>query len=60
MVCKAQEIVPRGDFRIIRGCDFCPFVPRMFDLVQSVFTFDNVPTREQKVGIFRGLRGLLK
>jgi hypothetical protein len=31
-----------------------------YDLALSVFTFDNVPTIEKKVGLFQGLRRLLR
>jgi hypothetical protein len=60
MVRKARELDPAGDYRLIGDGDFSPLAGRSFDLVQSVFTFDNVPTREQKVRIFRGLGSLLQ
>jgi SAM-dependent methyltransferase len=59
MVRKAREIDPAGDYRVIGDGDFGQFRPGSFDLIQSVFTFDNVPTREGKVRIFRGLHSLL-
>jgi ubiquinone/menaquinone biosynthesis C-methylase UbiE len=31
-----------------------------FDLMQSIFTFDNIPTHEKKVRLFQALRALLK
>jgi trans-aconitate methyltransferase len=56
MLKKAREFDPSGDYRRIadggvagKGCD----------LVLSAFTFDNVPTLEKKVRLFRDLAGLL-
>ena len=59
MVRKARELDPAGDYRVIGDGDFGPLRESRFGVVLSVFTFDNVPTREQKVRIFRGLGGLL-
>jgi SAM-dependent methyltransferase len=59
MIRKAREIDPDGDYRVIGDGDFSQFSEGSFNLVQSVFTFDNVPTRERKVSIFNGLRNLL-
>ncbi|HEY3273525.1 MAG TPA: methyltransferase domain-containing protein [Methanocella sp.] len=55
MVRKARGFDPSGDYRVIGDGDFSLLEGRTFDLVQSVFTFDNVPTRAQKVRIFSGL-----
>ena len=59
MIRKAREMDPAGDYRLIADGDFGQFGIGAFDLVQSVFTFDNVPTRERKVALFRGLGRLL-
>ncbi|MBS7633033.1 class I SAM-dependent methyltransferase [Candidatus Bathyarchaeota archaeon] len=60
MVKKARELDPEGDYRVIKEADFCQFARGAFDLVLSVFTFDNVPTMERKVQNFKGLGMLLK
>lgn len=60
MVRKARELDPSGDYRLIGDGDFSSLAGRSYGLVQSVFTFDNVPTREQKVRLFRGLGSLLQ
>jgi SAM-dependent methyltransferase len=60
MIRKAREIDPEGDYRLAGDGDFGQFEPGTLDLVLSVFTFDNIPTREQKVGAFRGLGSLLR
>ena len=59
MVAKARELDPGGDYRVIGDGDFGSLPAGGFDLVMSAFTFDNVPTRERKVALFRGLGGLL-
>lgn len=59
MVRKACEADQHGDYLTIRNADFSGLATDAYDLVQSVFTFDNIPTREQKVSNFRGLRSLL-
>ncbi len=59
MVRLARERDPAGDYRVIADGDFASLPAGGFDLVQSVFTFDNVPGRDHKVALFAGLRGLL-
>lgn len=60
MIKKARELDPKVDYRLIEDGDFSHFNRNAYDLVLSVFTFDNVPTMEKKVRNFRGLRILLK
>lgn len=60
MLKKAREIDPKGDYGIIGDDDFGQFEHNAFDLVLSAFTFDNIPTMEKKVEIFRELRNILK
>jgi ubiquinone/menaquinone biosynthesis C-methylase UbiE len=60
MIKKARELDPKGDYRLIKDGDFSQFKNNCYDLVLSVFTFDNVPTMEKKVKNFRGLGILLK
>ena len=59
MVRLAHERDPRGDYRVIADGDFRALPPRGFDLVQSVFTFDNIPGRDRKVALVAGLGTLL-
>ena len=60
MVSKAREIDPSGDYRVI-PCDDMSGVPHeSFSLIQSAFTFDNIPGMDTKVSLFRDLRSLLK
>jgi SAM-dependent methyltransferase len=58
MIGKATELDPDGDYRLIadRGLDQLD-VPS-FNLVLSVFTFDNIPAG-QKIRLFSALRNVL-
>ena len=60
MIQKAREIDPEGDYCLINDDDFSQLKENTYDLVLSAFTFDNIPTMEKKVKIFRELRSLLK
>jgi len=60
MIKKAREIDPKGEYRLIKDGDFSQFRKRVYDLVLSVFTFDNIPTMEKKVKNFREMGRLLK
>ena len=59
MVAKAREVDPQGDYRVIPGDDMSGLPPESFSLIQSAFTFDNVPGMDTKVHLFRNLRALL-
>ncbi len=59
MVAVARERDPGGDYRVIADGDFSAVAPASRDLVLSAFTFDNIPGRERRARLFRGLRGLL-
>ncbi len=59
MVSIASQMDPSGDYRVIANGDFSGLAAASFDLVFAAFPFDNVPTRERKVRILAGLRGLL-
>ncbi len=48
------------DYRLIADGDFSQFEKDAYDLVLSVFTFDNIPTMETKVDLFGKLGQLLK
>lgn len=59
MVRLARERDPQGDYRVIADGDFRALPLRGFDLVQSVFTFDNIPGRERRIALLAGLGALL-
>ena len=60
MIKKAREADPDGDYRLVEDGNFSQFEDNAYDLVLSVFTFDNIPTMEKKVKNFREIRNLLK
>jgi len=60
MIKKAKKLDPKGDYRLTKDDDFSQFDDNAYDLVLSVFTFDNIPMMENKVRIFRRLGRLLK
>ena len=55
MVVKARALDPGGDYRLIADGDLSRFEDGAFDLVLCAFTFDNIPTKERKVALFREL-----
>jgi len=50
---------PAGDYRIVPGDNLTELAPETFDLILSLFTFDNIPSAV-KVRIFSDLRKLLR
>ena len=59
MIRQARLMDPGGDYRLVDDGDFREFEFGAFDLVLSMFTFDNVPTLAKKVSLFRSLGELL-
>lgn len=59
MIARAKELDPQGDYEVVTEEGLLQLPAGAFDLVQSVFTFDNVP-QEEKVGLCRALKRLLK
>ncbi len=60
MVKEARRLDPHGDYRVIPGDDMNGLPRESFSLIQSAFTFDNIPGMDTKVSILRDLRHLLK
>ena len=60
MVARAQERDPGGDYRVLPEGDFSGLSSETFDLVLSIFTFDNIPKRDTKASIFRELGARLR
>jgi SAM-dependent methyltransferase len=59
MIAKAREIDRRGDYRLVKDDNLSEFQTGAFDLVLSLFTFDNIPGFETKVRLFHDLAALL-
>jgi len=60
MLARARERDPNGEYRLVPDGDLGGLESGAFDLVLSAFTFDNIPTREKKVALFRSLRRSLR
>lgn len=60
MISQAELIDPDGSYRHVFDGDLGNIGDDTFDLILSVFTFDNVPTVEHKLHLFRTLREKLK
>lgn len=60
MIAKAHMLDPEGDYRLAKDDDLSEFERGAYDLVLSVFTFDNIPGPEMKLRLFRDLGALLK
>lgn len=59
MIAKAKEADPAGDYRVAKDDDFSELEAGSFDLVLSVFTFDNISGFLTKMRLFRDLGALL-
>jgi ubiquinone/menaquinone biosynthesis C-methylase UbiE len=60
MLARARDRDPQGDYRLVPDGDTGSLEADAYDLVLSAFTFDNIPTMEKKVALFRGLKRLLR
>lgn len=59
MIGYARKLDPSGRYIRIREGDFSALGHRSFDLILSVFTFDNIPGTEHRTALMRGLGYLL-
>jgi ubiquinone/menaquinone biosynthesis C-methylase UbiE len=60
MLDRARERDPKGEYRLVTGDSLSGLASEAYDLVLSAFTFDNIPTREQKIALLRSLGRLLR
>lgn len=60
MLNLARRRDPDGDYRLTADADLSQFKNGTFDLVLSVFTYDNIPTAENKIKNMRAIKSLLK
>ena len=60
MIAKARQLDPGGDYRLIQDDDLSGLEAGTFDLVLSLFTFDNIPGLDLKVRLFHDLAALLR
>ena len=59
MLARARERDPTGDYRQVPDGELPGLNPGSFDLILSIFTFDNIPDFERKVLLLTSLRRLL-
>jgi ubiquinone/menaquinone biosynthesis C-methylase UbiE len=59
MVKKARELDPAGDYCLVKEGGLNQLKDNVYDLVLSAFTFDNIPTMEMKVRIFKEIGRIL-
>jgi len=59
MIAKARELDLNGNYGLVKDDDLSEFQAGAYDLVLSVFTFDNIPGFETKVRLFHALGALL-
>ena len=60
MIRRARELDPGGVYRLVDGGGLGRLEAAAYDLVLSVFTFDDIPTMGDKVGAMRGIGARLK
>ncbi len=60
MLVQARVRDSEGEYRLVTDGDLGEIAAASYDLVLSVFTFDNIPTMDKKVSLFRSLKQLLK
>lgn len=60
MLAHARALDPKGEYRLVPADVPPPLAEGAYDLVFASFTFDNIPSADKKVEIFRALRSSLK
>ena len=60
MVEIARKLDPSGDYQLVSDSNYQHLGTDKFDLVQSIFTFDNIPGWENRISILESLKDLLK
>ena len=59
MLDQARSLDPHGDYRLVADGTLAGFTTGSLDLILAAFTFDNIPTDQQKAAVLRELRRLL-
>jgi len=60
MLAIAKQADPAGDYQLVTNGNYHHIGINKFDLVQSIFTFDNIPGWENRITILKGLSNLLR
>jgi SAM-dependent methyltransferase len=56
----AERLDPTGFYKLVTDGNYSELGMNRYDLVQSVFTFDNIPGWDNRTNILKGLRELLR
>lgn len=59
MITWAKNNNPEGTYYLIQDGDFSCLKNADFDVITSIFTFDNIPSIDHRVKLFSGLKSLL-
>jgi SAM-dependent methyltransferase len=59
MLRLARQADPVGRYELVRDGEYAHLGTGQYDLVQSIFTFDNIPGWDNRVKILKALAGLL-
>jgi SAM-dependent methyltransferase len=59
MITIARQLDPIGEYQCIEDDNFSRLPSSSFNLILSAFTFDNIPTMNKKIRLFKGLSKLL-
>jgi len=59
MLVIARNMDPVGDYKLVSNGNYDHLGVKYFDLVQSIFTFDNIPDWKNRIRILNGLRELM-
>lgn len=60
MLNKARNFDPNGSYWQITDGNYNQFDDGSFDLIQSIFTFDNIPALAKRINILSSLSAKLK
>lgn len=56
----AKKLDPSGKYQLVSNGNYNHLGSKQFDLIQSIFTFDNIPGWQNRRNILSGLKDLLK
>ncbi len=59
MIQQARKLDPPGSYHLMKNGDFSIFEQNSFDLITSIFTFDNIPDADNRLQIMKGLANLI-
>lgn len=59
MIAHARKLDPDGDYRLLKNADFNALPARTFDLITSLFTFDNIDGFDVKADLLQQFANLL-